>query len=203
MENNKTIIVGVIVAVALVVLGAVALTGNDDTSTNDSSAETSQTEQSQTTPEPAQQEEAAAPSSTIVELAQATDALSTLVSAVVQAELVDTLSSEGPFTVFAPTNDAFATLLSNLGITAEQLLAREDLGSILTYHVVPGKVMAADLSDGQVVTTVQGESLTVTIGAGGVTLTDANGGVATVATTDIEASNGVVHVIDTVVLPTL
>ena len=137
----------------------------------------------------------------IVELAQGTEDLSTLVAAVVEADLVETLSSDGPFTVFAPTNDAFADLLAALDVSAEDLLARDDLGDILTYHVVAGKVMAADLSDGQVVETVQGGELIVSISDSGVTLTDANGGVSTVTATDVAASNGVVHLIDAVVLP--
>ncbi len=137
----------------------------------------------------------------VVEKAVATDDLSTLVAAVQKADLVDTLSGDGPFTVFAPTNDAFAALLANLDVTADQLLARDDLGDILTYHVVSGKVMAADLTDGQMVKTVQGGMLEVSVSDAGVTLTDANGGVSTVTTADVAASNGVVHIVDSVVLP--
>lgn len=195
MENNKMIIPGVIVALIVLVAGVFLLTGGDDEDTStDTPTETSQVAEQQ----PEQTVEA---QSTIVELAQATDSLSILVDAVVEAELVETLSSEGPFTVFAPTNDAFATLLEDLDATAEELLARDDLGEILTYHVVSGEVLSSALSDGQVITTVQGGELTVSIDESGVMLTDANGGTAMIVTADIDASNGVVHVIDSVVLP--
>ena len=196
MDNNKMIMV--VVAVIVVILGGVLLFtgGDDDEAADDNSASTSQV--AENNDEPA---EAPAPAQNIVELAQGTDSLSVLVSAVVEAELVETLSGDGPFTVFAPTDDAFGALLTDLGVTAEELLARDDLGAILTYHVVAGDVRAADLSDGQVVETVQGGTLTVNISDAGVTLTDANGGVSNITATDIEASNGVVHLIDAVVLP--
>ena len=113
--------------------------------------------------------------------------------AVTAAGLVDTLSGEGPFTVFAPTDDAFAALPEG---TLEGLLNDiPTLTSILTYHVVPGAVMSGDLSDGMMPATVNGQ--TVTIGVGdGVTVDGAN-----VIIADIEASNGVIHVIDSVILP--
>lgn len=141
---------------------------------------------------------------TVVELAAGNPDFSTLVTAVQTAGLVDTLSGEGPFTVFAPSNEAFAAALKALGITAEQLLARPDLGAILTYHVIPGKVLAADVlaavADGGgefKVTTVNGADITVTVVDGMVKLN----GVATVTATDLMAGNGVVHVIDAVLLP--
>lgn len=133
--------------------------------------------------------------SDIVELAVQTEALSTLVTAVQAADLVETLQSEGPFTVFAPTNDAFAALPAG---TLESLLEEENKGQltdILTYHVVPGKVMSSDLSDGMTATTVQGQEITIGVGDG-VTVDGAN-----VVQADVEASNGVVHVIDAVILP--
>ena len=132
----------------------------------------------------------------IVSLAVETDVLSTLVAAVQAAGLVETLQSEGPFTVFAPTNEAFAALPEG---TLESLLLeenREMLIEILTYHVVPGKVMSGDLSDGMTAETVQGTSVTININNYGVTV---NG--ASVVQADVEASHGVVHVIDTVILP--
>ena len=132
------------------------------------------------------------PTQNIVELAQATDFLSTLVEAVIAADLVDTLSGDGPFTVFAPTNDAFAALPN--GTLAS--LNQQQLIAILTYHVVPGKVMSTDLSDGQEAATVQGDVVTITIADGTVKVNDA-----TVSIPDIEATNGVVHVIDTVLIP--
>lgn len=191
MQGKNSMWIAVIAAI-LLVLGLVLFMGGDD--------EADEVEDTTTTSETEDSAQEVAQSN-IVELAQATESLSTLVAAVVEAELVETLSSEGPFTVFAPTNDAFAALLADLGVTAEELLARDDLGDILTYHVVAGEAFASDLSDGQVLTTVQGGELRVSISDAGVTLTDANGGVATVALADVDASNGVVHVIDSVVLP--
>lgn len=132
---------------------------------------------------------------TIVDVAVGNADFSTLVKAVQAAGLVDTLNGEGPFTVFAPTNEAFAK------IPADQLNAiladKELLTSILTYHVVPGKIMAADLKPGeQAVTTVEGSEAQVIVSDAGVTYADAN-----ITATDVEACNGVIHVIDAVVLP--
>jgi len=134
----------------------------------------------------------------IVDTAVATPELSTLVAAVSAAELVTTLQSAGPFTVFAPVNEAFAALPAG---TVETLLLPEnqaDLQAILTYHVVAGAVMAGDLVDGMEVQTVNGETLTINVAAdGGVTINDS----AAVVIADIVTSNGVVHVIDGVLLP--
>ena len=132
----------------------------------------------------------------IVELAAETESLSTLFAAVEAAGLVEILQSEGPFTVFAPTNEAFAALPEG---TLESLLLeenREMLVEILTYHVVPGKVMSTDLEDNMYAETVQGNSVSVSVTNYGVRVDDAS-----VAQADIEASNGVVHVIDAVILP--
>ncbi len=132
----------------------------------------------------------------IVDLAVATEFLSTLVAAVKAGDLVGVLKGDGPFTVFAPTNDAFAKLPAG---TVENLLKPENkaqLVAVLTYHVVPGKVMSADLKNGQKAKTVQGSEITVTLVDGKAMIDNA-----TVTTADIEASNGVVHVIDTVILP--
>lgn len=200
MTDSNKILSGIAVIVVVVLAGFLIFSGGDD-ATEDSSSENEQTSTSQSE-SPDDGTQAEVEESTIVELAQATDSLSTLVSAVVEADLVGTLNGEGPFTVFAPTNDAFGDLLEALDVSAEELLAREDLADILTYHVVAGKVMAADLSDGQVVKTVNGGDLTVSISDDGkVTLTDANDGKAMVVTADVSASNGVVHIIDAVVLP--
>lgn len=131
----------------------------------------------------------------IVDTAVAADGFDTLVAAVQAAELVDVLKGEGPFTVFAPTDEAFAALPDG---TLESLLLpenRDQLVAILTYHVVPGVVMAADVAPGEVAT-VNGETLTIAVEDGVVTVDEA-----TVIATDIEASNGVIHVIDAVVLP--
>ncbi|NJN46685.1 MAG: fasciclin domain-containing protein [Candidatus Competibacteraceae bacterium] len=134
-----------------------------------------------------------ADSKDIVDTAVAAGNFTTLVQAVQAAELVETLKGEGPFTVFAPTDEAFAK------IPADQLQAlladKAALTEVLTYHVVPGKVMAADVVKLESAETAQGQSITI----------DASDGVkvdnATVVQTDIETSNGVIHVIDTVLLP--
>ncbi|MEH6411650.1 MAG: fasciclin domain-containing protein [Hyphomonas sp.] len=162
----------------------------------------------ETPPAEPMMEEAAAEAGTIVAIAAGNDDLSTLVAAVTAADLVDTLNSDGPFTVFAPPNSAFAKLPEG---TVETLLLPENkatLAGVLTYHVVAGEVMAADLVQAitdnggtYTVTTVNGAALTASIVDGNVILTDAAGGTATVTATDIDASNGVVHLIDTVVMP--
>ena len=132
---------------------------------------------------------------TIVDVAVANGSFETLVAAVTAADLVETLSSEDPFTVFAPTDDAFAALPEGL---VDCLLLEENvdaLSAILTYHVVAGDVMSTDLTDGPVAT-VQGEEITVDL-TDGVTLNDS----VTVVAADVEASNGVIHVIDGVLVP--
>ncbi|OJF92213.1 hypothetical protein AX762_02750 [Alkalibacterium sp. 20] len=131
----------------------------------------------------------------IVGIAQGDPDFSILVAALQEAELVETLQGEGPFTVFAPTNAAFETLLGELDITADELLAQPDLEQILTYHVVSGNVLAADLTDGMTAETVNGEELTFDLSG------DPMVNESTIITTDIEASNGVVHAIDTVLVP--
>lgn len=144
----------------------------------------------------------------VVGVASNNENFTTLVAAVTAAGLAETLSGEGPFTVFAPTNDAFAKLPTG---TVDDLLKpenKEKLSSILTYHVVSGKFEAAavieaiNTNNGKyTVTTVQGGSLDLSLKDGNVMLTDANGGTATVVIPDVAASNGVIHAIDTVVMP--
>ncbi len=132
----------------------------------------------------------------IVELAASTDFLSTLVAAVKAGDLVDVLKGDGPFTVFAPTNEAFAKLPAG---TVENLLKpenKEKLIAVLTYHVVPGKILSSDLKNGQKAKTVEGSEITVTLKDGKAMINNA-----TVTSADIMADNGVVHVIDTVILP--
>ena len=148
----------------------------------------------------------AAPATTdadIVDTAIAAGDFTTLVAAVQAAGLEDTLRGEGPFTVFAPTDDAFAALPDG---TIEKLLEDPagDLTDILTYHVVAGAVPAADVVglDGQQITTVNGAAITVGVADdGSVTLTDAAGNDVAVVATDVQANNGVIHVIDAVLLP--
>ena len=131
--------------------------------------------------------------------AQATPEFSILVEAVVAANLADTLSGTGPFTVFAPTDAAFAALLTELGVTKEALLADTALlTSVLTYHVVPSLVLAADVPFGTPVTTVEGGTFTV---ASTLAITDGRNRTSNITTTDVFASNGVIHVIDKVILP--
>ena len=141
------------------------------------------------------QTQTAAMAKDVVATAQGNAQLSTLVKAVGAAGLVETLQGEGPFTVFAPTNDAFASIQD----TVDTLLMPEnkgDLKSVLTYHVVPGELKAADLTDGQELETVNGEKLTVSVNGDTVKVGDA-----TVTTPDVDVSNGVVHVIDQVLVP--
>ncbi len=176
-----------IVAVA----GALALTavacGSSDSKSE--SAEKPAKETTTTTTPPAVADQ------TIVEIASGNEDFSTLVKAVTAAGLVETLSGPGPFTVFAPTNAAFAK------IPADQLTAiladKAQLTKILTYHVVPGMVMAADLQPEQMVKTVEGQDLDIKVAADGTaTVNGCN-----IVKTDIMGSNGVVHVIDCVLLP--
>ena len=153
-------------------------------------------------------EDAASTPGSIVDVAVGNDDFSTLVAAVTAAGLAETLSGDGPFTVFAPTNAAFAKLPEGV---VDNLVANdtETLGSILTYHVVAGAVDAETLiaaitaggDAGHTIETVNGATLTATLVDGAVILTDAAGGTATVTATDVEASNGLIHVIDTVLMP--
>jgi uncharacterized surface protein with fasciclin (FAS1) repeats len=131
----------------------------------------------------------------IVDTAVAAGSFTTLVAAVEAAGLVETLKGEGPFTVFAPTDAAFAALPAG---TVEDLLKpenKEKLVAVLTYHVVPGKVMSTDLSEGLKAATVQGGEVTITLEGG----PKVNGAV--ISGPDVAASNGVIHVIDSVILP--
>ena len=134
--------------------------------------------------------------SDIVDTAVATGQFNTLAAALEAADLVSTLKSDGPFTVFAPTDDAFAKLPAG---TVETLLKpenRDQLVAILTYHVVPGKVMANDVVNISEATTVNGSEIAIKVTEGGVRINNA-----TVVAADVDASNGVIHVIDTVILP--
>ena len=178
---------GAALALTLALVGAACSDSADD-----SSAETS----SETTAAAAV-EESVAPG-TIVDVASDAGSFATLLAAAEAADLVDTLNSEGPFTVFAPTDEAFDAALTDLGLTAEELLASDDLAGILTYHVVPGNVLAADVVglDGQSVATVNGAEVAISVD-GDTVMVDS----ATVTATDVIASNGVIHVIDNVLIP--
>jgi uncharacterized surface protein with fasciclin (FAS1) repeats len=151
----------------------------------------------------------AADSGTVVELAQANPELSTLVSAVVAADLGETLSGLGPFTVFAPTNAAFAGVPQAARDELMSPAGKDDLTGILTYHAVAGETMSPALiaaiegagDKGYALKTLNGATLTATLEGGKVILTDVAGNKATVTQTDVDASNGVVHVIDKVLMP--
>jgi len=132
----------------------------------------------------------------IVDTAAGAGQFETLVAAVQAADLVDTLKGEGPFTVFAPTDDAFAALPEGTVASLLEPENKDQLQSILTYHVVAGKIMAEDAMAADSATTVQGQDVTITTMDGSVMIDDA-----TVVQADIEASNGVIHVIDSVLMP--
>ncbi len=147
-------------------------------------------------------------SPTVVAAAMASPQHKTLVAAIKAADLAGTLSGKGPFTVFAPTDTAFAALPAGTVDTLLKPQNRDALVSVLTYHVVPGKVTAAELvkaigdNNGSVaLTTVEGGKLTASLDGGKVRLTDEKGGTATVVATDLMASNGIIHVTDAVSLP--
>jgi uncharacterized surface protein with fasciclin (FAS1) repeats len=177
MDNNK-VLIGIGVLVLAVVAFTMFNTGEDTSNTDN-----------EVTPTPTVAEQ-----QNIVEIASASESFSTLVAALQAADLVDVLSGEGPFTVFAPTDDAFDKLPAG---TVEALLEdKEQLTDILTYHVVSGKVMSADVVELDSATTVQGGTVEITVADGEVMINDAK-----VTSVDIEASNGVIHVIDTVLLP--
>ena len=148
------------------------------------------------------------PTKTIVENAMQSPIHTTLVAAVKAAGLVDTLSGSGPFTVFAPTDAAFAKLPAGTVDTLVMPQNKAQLTSILTYHVVPGRVTAADLmgmiqagGGRATITTVQGGTLTATMMGDQVMLTDAKGNTSHVTQADVMQSNGVIHVVDTVLMP--
>jgi len=191
----------VIIAAIVIVGGGYLLLMNTGTSDTPMVTETDTT-MDETMPESNAADEPMAPPEpvtqpNIVETAVAADDFTTLVTAVTAAELAEVLSGPGPFTVFAPTDAAFAALPEGTVETLLQPDSQADLAGILTYHVVPGAVSASDLADGMTVETINGETITFAIDAeGGVMVNDAN-----VVAADIEASNGIIHVIDTVLIP--
>ncbi len=188
--------------VASLVLGACGSDDDDDANASETTEQSADAPMDTTTTETETTDEAAA-SADIVDTAIEAGSFETLVTAVQAAGLEETLRSEGPFTVFAPTDDAFAALPEG---TVDTLLQDPtgDLADILTYHVVEGEVMAADVveMDGQEVTTVNGATATVNVADdGSVSLTDAAGNEVNVVETDIQTSNGVIHVLDGVLMP--
>ncbi len=185
---------------SLVLAGALVLAACGDDDESAESTETAETAETATETTMAPTETTVAdPTMDIVETATAAGDFTSLVAAVEAAGLVETLQGDGPYTVFAPTDEAFSAALEDLGLTADELLAdTETLASILTYHVVEGEVPAADVVglDGQAVPTVNGADVEITVDGETVMVNDA-----TVTTTDIFATNGVIHVIDSVLLP--
>jgi uncharacterized surface protein with fasciclin (FAS1) repeats len=172
---------------------AAALTLAACSSSTDDTAATPAASESAAAAEPSMASEAPM-AGDIIEVASTTDGFATLTAAVTAAGLVETLQGEGPFTVFAPTDEAFAALPA--GVLDALLLPenKDALTKILTYHVVAGKVMAADVTDGDV-PTVEGQTVTLST-ADGVTVNGAK-----VIQADVETSNGVIHAIDAVILP--
>lgn len=138
----------------------------------------------------------------IVENAAQAKSMSTLVSLVTQAGLAETLKGTGPFTVFAPTNAAFDKLPKAALAALTDEASKAKLKGVLTYHVIPGRILAADIKDGQELTTVNGEKLHFTVKAGKVTVGNGKDAPATVQIADVISKNGVTHVIDGVLLPT-
>ena len=141
------------------------------------------------------------PSKNIVQNAVNSKDHTTLVAAVKAAGLVDTLQSKGPFTVFAPTNAAFGKLPAGTVDTLVKPENKATLTKILTYHVVSGKLEAASLTDGKKLKTAEGEELTVKLKDGKVWIVDAKGGTSMVTISNVNQSNGVIHVVDTVLMP--
>ena len=186
---------------ALLALSLIAAAcGNDDdaesTDADTSAAQSEPEPAGEMADEPAEEMEVAG---TVVEVAVESGAFPTLVAAVQAAGLVETLSGPGPFTVFAPTEEAFAAALAALGMTADELLGdTELLGAVLAYHVLPvaAPAEAVVALDGQSVATVGGAEVSITVDGGTVMVNDA-----AVVTANIEASNGIIHVIDTVLIP--
>jgi transforming growth factor-beta-induced protein len=133
----------------------------------------------------------------VVEIAIADQRFSILVEAVSKAGLVDALSAEGPYTIFAPTNDAFEKLFKDLGVTGIQDLTAEQLTPILLYHVVKGKVMSADVESGMVNTLNENARMNIEVNSKGVTIDNTS----RVIITDVEGTNGVIHAIDKVLMP--
>ena len=194
MKMRRTTLAAAVAVTALTLAACGDSSDDTTTETAETTSEETAAEETEETEGGMEEEAEEVGVGTIVDVASNTDGLSTLAAAVGAAELVDTLNGEGPFTVFAPTDEAFEALPP--GVLDALLLPenQETLAKILAYHVVPGSVMAADVPDGEVAT-VEGQTVTLST-ADGVTV---NG--ATVTQADVIADNGVIHVIDAVILP--
>jgi transforming growth factor-beta-induced protein len=200
MKTRTTRTTRAAAAVMSLALVAAACSSDGDDNSADTTVATEAPSTEAPSTEPASTEEAAAEEpGTVVEVAVESGEFPTLVAAIEAAGLVDTLNGPGPFTVFAPTEEAFADLLTTLDVTAEELLAdTETLTAVLTYHVVPAEATSETVVtlDGAEVETVNGAPVLITVDGDSVMVNDAN-----VLAVDIEASNGVIHVIDKVLLP--
>jgi uncharacterized surface protein with fasciclin (FAS1) repeats len=186
-----------LIATAAASVLMLAACGDDDEATSSTSSSTSTSPTAEATP-PA--DDSPASTETITEIVAGNPEFSTLLAAVEAAGLAETLSGDGPFTVFAPTDAAFAELPAGTLDTLLQPANKDQLAAILTYHVVPAEVMAADVEAGEV-PTVNSAPFTVVIDGQAVEITDGQGNQANVIETDVDASNGVIHVIDSVLLP--
>jgi len=187
MSRTRIALIGAIAAIAMF-----AAACSSDSSTTSAASSGTESMSSSAAPDTS--------SMTITEIAASNPDFTTLVAAIEAAGLTETLSGEGPYTVFAPTNAAFDALPAGTLDTLLKPENKDQLAAILTYHVVAGEVMAADVTSGDV-TTVNGADFTVSADGGTVTIKDGQGNTAEVTTTDIVASNGVIHVIDAVLLP--
>jgi uncharacterized surface protein with fasciclin (FAS1) repeats len=181
-----------IITAAAASMLSLAACSNDETPSSTSSSPTAEAT--------AQANNPSASPATITEIVAGNPEFSTLLAAVQAAGLTETLSGQGPFTVFAPTDAAFAELPEGTLDTLLQPANQDQLASLLTYHVVPAEVMAANVQAGQV-TTVNSAPFTVALDGGNVAISDGQGNQANVTQTDIDASNGVIHAIDAVLLP--
>jgi uncharacterized surface protein with fasciclin (FAS1) repeats len=174
---RKLVAAATMVAIPITAIGV----GSAGASTRDGNMETPTTKQ------------------TIVQVAAANGDFDTLVTAVKKAGLVKALSGKGPYTVFAPTDEAFAKVPAE---TLNALLAdKKALADVLTYHVVKGKIPASKLQPTQTVTTLEGKDITIDVANGKATITDGQGNTVNITTTDIKTKNGIIHVIDGVLLP--
>lgn len=183
-ELSRTLRLGVL---SFAAVGLLVGCSSDDETTSDPEMDTGTEDM---------MEDPASTEMDVVGIAQDNPDFSTLVAALQEADLVETLQGDGPFTVFAPTNEAFEALLTELDITQEELLSQPDLESVLTYHVIPQEVMSGDLEDGMSAETVNGEEVTFDLSGDDPMINES-----TITSTDMEASNGVVHVIDAVMVP--
>ena len=184
-----------VLAAGALVLAACGSDDDDSSTSSDTSAAASPTTTAASSGTTAMMAE-----ETIVEIAAGNEDFSTLVAAVTAAGLAETLSGEGPFTVFAPTNEAFAKIPEATLTALLEPANKDTLTKILTYHVVAAEVMAADVTPGPV-TTVEGTDFTIEVDGDKVVIVDGMGNRVNVTATDIEASNGVIHVIDGVLIP--